>query len=87
MIMSQNFVQGLKKKFLETIGGNCHTAVGVYAEIKKDKLRIISQLFSDDGKKYFYVEKNGMKSNPEELGKLAGEETLLKSENFYIKKK
>ena len=34
-----------EKKFLETIGGNCHTAVGVYAEIKKDKLRIISQLF------------------------------------------
>ena len=76
-----------EKKFLETIGGNCHTAVGVYAEIKKDKLRIISQLFSDDGKKYFYVEKNGMKSNPEELGKLAGEESLLKSKNFYTKKK
>ena len=76
-----------EKKYLETIGGNCHTAVGVFAEIKKDKLRIISQLFSDDGKKYFYVEKVGMKSNPEELGKLAGEESLLKSKNFYTKKK
>ena len=76
-----------EKKYLETIGGNCHTAVGVYAEIKKDKLRIISQLFSDDGKKNFYVEKEGNKSNPEELGKLAGEESLLKSKNFYLKKK
>ena len=76
-----------EKKYLETIGGDCHTAVGVYAEIKKDKLRIISQLFSDDGKKSFYIKKDGKKSNPEELGKIAGEETLLKSRNYYIKKK
>ena len=35
----------------------------------------------------FYVEKEGNKSNPEELGKLAGEESLFKSKNFYLKKK
>ncbi|MAJ85711.1 MAG: hydroxymethylbilane synthase [Candidatus Pelagibacter sp.] len=76
-----------EKKFLETIGGDCHTAVGVFAEVHGEKLKIISQLFSDDGKHYFTNEKVGKISSPENLGKIAGEETLIKFKKHFKKKK
>ena len=75
-----------ERAFLKTIGGDCETAVGGNATIEKDLLKLRVQLFSDDGKKVFDLEKKGSTNEPENLGKLVGEE-ILKSAGKNFKKK
>ena len=76
-----------ERKMLKTIGGDCHTAVGVYAKIDKTNIVITSQLFSDNGLKSFSIKKTGEKKLPEKLGISAGKELLQKSEGYYKKKR
>ena len=76
-----------ERSLLKTIGGDCHTAVGAYAKIDKNKITIISQLFSDDGLKSFSTQKSGDKKFPEQLGISAGKDLLKKSEGEYKKKR
>ena len=75
-----------EKELLKTIRGDCHTAVGAYAEIKSNKLRLIAKLFSDDEKRYFYSEASGAASEYNEIGKKVGLELLEKSGDSYKKK-
>jgi len=76
-----------ERSFLKTLGGNCDTAVGCLAILKKEIIEFNAQLFSDDGKKVFNVMKLGKLNEPKLLGKLAGEEILQKSGNNFIKKR
>ena len=76
-----------EKSLLKTIGGDCHTAVGVYAKIDKGNITISSQLFSDDGLKSFLIKKSGDKKFPEQLGISAGKDLLKQSEGNYKKKR
>ncbi len=76
-----------EKSLLKTIGGDCHTAVGAYACIRGNKIKLIARLFSDDGTKSFFVQKDGDKKFPEEIGKIVGLELLDKSKNNYNKKR
>ncbi len=76
-----------ERSFIKTIGGDCHTAVGVYAKLKENKITLISQLFSDDGKKNFYIKKIGSKKLPKELGISTGKELLIKAGNKFKKKR
>ena len=76
-----------ERSLLKTIGGDCHTAVGVYAKIDKDNITISSQLFSDDGLKSFSIKKSGDKKFPQELGISAGKDLLKQSEGNYKKKR
>ena len=76
-----------ERSLLKTIGGDCHTAVGAYAEIDKDNITIISQLFSDDGLKSFSIQKSGDKKFPEKLGVSAGKDLLNQSKGNYKKKR
>ena len=76
-----------ERSLLKTIGGDCHTAVGVYAKIDKDNIIISSQLFSDDGLKSFSIKKSGDKKFPEQLGISAGKDLLKQSEGKYKKKR
>ena len=75
-----------ERSFLKTLGGDCDTAVGCSAILKKDNIELNAQLFSDDGKKVFNVFKFGNSNEPQLLGKLAGEEILKKSKNSFVKK-
>ena len=75
-----------EKELLKTIRGDCHTAVGAYAEIKSNKLKLIAKLFSDDEKRYFYSEASGAASEYSEIGKKVGLELLEKSGDSYKKK-
>ena len=75
-----------EKELLKTIRGDCHTAVGAYAEIKSNKLKLIAKLFSDDEKRYFYSEASGAASEYNEIGKKVGLELLEKSGDSYKKK-
>ena len=76
-----------ERSFLKTLGGDCDTAVGCSAILKKDNIELNAQLFSDDGKKVFNVMKLGKSNEPQLLGKIAGEEILKKSRNNFIKKR
>ncbi len=76
-----------ERSFLRTLGGDCDTAVGCVAMLKKDTLKLNAQLFSDDGKKVFNIIKSGSSNQAILIGKLAGEEILKKSENFFEKKR
>ena len=76
-----------ERSLIRTIGGDCHTAVGAHANIDKDNITLISQLFSDDGKNNFYVKKLGNRKSPTELGKSTGEELLKKSAGKFKKKR
>ena len=75
-----------ERELLKTIRGDCHTAVGAYAEIKSNKLRLIAKLFSDDEKRYFYSEASGAANEYNEIGKKVGLELLEKSGDSYKKK-
>ena len=75
-----------EKELLKTIRGDCHTAVGAYAEIKSNKLKLIAKLFSDDEKRYFYSEASGAANEYNEIGKKVGLELLEKSGDSYKKK-
>ena len=76
-----------ERSFLKTLGGDCDTAVGCSVILNKNYIELKAQLFSDDGKLSFNIEKSGKSSQPELLGKLAGEEILKKSGNNFIKKR
>jgi len=76
-----------ERSMLKTIGGDCDTAVGGLAILENDKIRLKAQLFSDDGKKFFNIEKIGNKIEPELVGQLVGKELLEKSGKDFIKKK
>ena len=76
-----------ERSFLKALGGDCDTAVGCSAILKKDTIELNAQLFSDDGKKVFNVVKSGKSNQPQLLGKLAGEEILKISRDSFIKKR
>ena len=76
-----------ERRFLKTLGGDCDTAVGCSAILNKGSIELNAQLFSDDGQKVFSVLKLGKSTEPQALGKLAGEEVLKKSGNNFIKKR
>ena len=76
-----------ERSFLKTLGGDCDTAVGCSAILKKNNIELNAQLFSDDGKKVFKVFKLGNPNQPQLVGKLAGEEILKKSKNSFVKRR
>ncbi len=76
-----------ERNFLKALGGDCDTAVGCSAVLNGDKIELKAQLFSDDGKKDFKIEKFGKSNEAELIGKLAGEEILKKSVNNFAKKR
>ena len=48
---------------LQTIGGDCDTAIGGLAEIKNKNLKLKAQLFSDSGKESFEYELTGREAD------------------------
>ena len=76
-----------EKSFLREIGGDCHTAVGGLAKIKKDKISLKVQLFSDDGNEVYNFADEGEKKEPKILGKSVGKKILELSKGKYIKKR
>ncbi len=75
-----------ERKMLQTIGGDCDTAIAGLAEIKNKKLRLKAQLFSDSGEECFDYELIGEKSDASFIGKKVGEK-LLKLAGEKFKKK
>ena len=76
-----------ERSFLKTLGGDCDTAVGCSAVLKGNNIDLQAQLFSDDGKEVYNVIKSGKSTDPQSLGKVAGEEILKKAGKNFIKKR
>ena len=70
---------------LETIGGDCDTAIGGLAKLSNEKISLKSELFSNDGKKKFEAQSHGHFKEAEEIGYKVGKELLKKAGSNFIK--
>ena len=72
-----------ERKMLQTIGGDCDTAIGGLAEIENHNLKLKAQLFSDSGQESFEYELTGSVVDASFIGKSVGEKLLnLAGEKF-----
>lgn len=72
-----------ERSLLQTIGGDCDTAIGGLAVIKNNELILSAQLFSDDGKKFFTHKIKGKQDDGINIGKEVGKKLLdLAGKNF-----
>ena len=72
-----------ERKMLQTIGGNCETAVGGLAEISNNNLKLKAQLFSDSGDESYSYEMTGPEKNASIIGETVGQKLLdLAGEKF-----
>jgi len=75
-----------ERKMLQTIGGDCETAIGGLAEIYNNNLKLKAQLFSDLGDESFEYELTGRDVDASYVGKAVGEKLLsLAGEKFKKK--
>ena len=75
-----------ERKMLQTIGGDCETAVGGLAEIHNNNLKLKAQLFSDLGNENFEYELTGRDVDASYIGKEVGKKLLsLAGEKFKKK--
>ena len=65
-----------EREMLRVLDGDCDTAIGGYATLEKDVIKLRAQLFSDDGKKNFSFEETAHKSDCLKIGKKVGENIL-----------
>ena len=75
-----------ERKMLQTIGGNCETAVGGLAEIVNSNLKLKAQLFSDSGEESFNYEMVGSEDDALNIGTKVGQKLLHLAGNKFKKK-
>ena len=75
-----------ERKMLQTIGGDCDTAVGGLAEIYGNNLNLKAQLFSDLGDDDFECELSGKDIDALYIGKAVGEKLLSLAGKKFKKK-
>jgi len=74
-----------ERNVLKALEGNCETAVGAFAEIAENKIELVAELFSLDGKQRFYLKLSKDLKLASELGKEVGEILKKQSNNSYKK--
>jgi|TARA_B100001964_G_C14120413_1_gene548048 hydroxymethylbilane synthase len=72
-----------ERHVLKILEGDCDTAIGVYAQINKENINLVTELFSVDGKKRYFIKEKKNKSLAKELGREVGEALKLKSKGYY----
>ncbi len=75
-----------ERAMLQTIKGNCETAVGGLAIIENNNLKFAAQLFSDSGLKSFEYEMSGKTSEAVNIGKSVGKKLLELAGSEFKKK-
>ena len=68
-----------ERSLLQTIGGDCNTAIGGLARLSNNKIFLKSELFSNDGKKKFEFQSSGHFKSAKEIGYRVGNELLKKA--------
>ena len=71
-----NFCAIAERKILQTIGGDCETAIGGLAKITNNNLILKAQLFSDEGDESFDYKFTGRDVDAANIGKTVGEKLL-----------
>ena len=75
-----------ERKMLQTIGGDCETAIGGLAEISNSNLKLKAQLFSDLGDESFEYELKGRDVDASYVGQKVGEKLLSLAGKKFKKK-
>ena len=75
-----------ERKMLQTLGGDCETAVGGLAEVHNNNLKLKAQLFSDLGDESFEYELTGKDTDASYVGKSVGEKLLSLAGKKFKKK-
>jgi hydroxymethylbilane synthase len=65
-----------EKEMLRVVGGDCDTAVGSFAVLENNLIKLKAQLFSDDGKKNFNFSITGDKDEYLQIGQRVGKKIL-----------
>tara|TARA_B100001063_G_scaffold188496_1_gene178856 strand:+ start:1872 stop:2789 length:918 start_codon:yes stop_codon:yes gene_type:complete len=74
-----------ERNVLKVLDGDCETAVGVHAVVKKNEIALEAELFSLDGSQRFYEKKSAKIEKAKELGIEIGEILKTKSNSIYKK--
>ncbi len=74
-----------ERNVLKVLEGDCETAVGVFANIKDDKINLEAELFSLDGSKRFHLKLSENINKANELGIEMGKTLKKMSNNSYKK--
>ena len=74
-----------ERNVLKILEGDCETAIGVFAEVKNNKIILEAELFSLDGKQRFHVKLSKHLKLAEELGMEVGEILKKQSNNSHKK--
>ena len=82
-----NICANAERDVLKVLDGDCETPVGVNARIQNKKLNIVTELFSLDGKKRFYLGSSKKLYLAHLAGKELGEKIKKRSKNLYKKKR
>ena len=72
-----------EREVLKVLEGDCNTAVGVYAKINGEKVYIIAELFSVDGKKRYFFKESTEIDNIKITSRHIGEKLKEESKGSY----
>ena len=64
----------IERKILSVLEGDCNTAAGIYANVRGKNVKIIAELFSDDGNKKFSYKDECKIEEALKIAKKAGED-------------
>ena len=76
-------VANAEREVLKVLEGDCDTAVGVFAKSNGEKVDLLSELFSVDGKNRYFIKKSVKKDNIKSTSRMVGEELKLQSKGSY----
>ena len=76
-------VANAEREVLKVLEGDCDTAVGVFAKSNGEKVDLLSELFSVDGKHRYFIKKSVKKDNIKSISRMVGEELKLQSKGSY----
>ncbi len=76
-------VANAEREVLKVLEGDCDTAVGVFAKSNGEKVDLLSELFSVDGKHRYFIKKSVKKDNIKSTSRMVGEELKLQSKGSY----
>ena len=76
-------IANAEREVLKVLEGDCDTAVGVYAQVVENKIRLTAELFSADGKQRFFIKQTINNEKIIDISKEVGEQLKLKSKGSY----
>ena len=76
-------IANTEREVLKILEGDCDTAIGVFAIIKRNKIELTAELFSVDGKSRFFIKEDDDIENHMILAKKIAGDLKIKSKGSY----